>query len=112
MFSDIHVFPYSEREGTRASTMPNQVPKPLRDARAKILIQKANELKVSYASGFVGKCEEVLFEHKSGELSGYTPHYLRVLVQEEPLSPASLYGEIKTVEITHRKGDLLYGRIK
>lgn len=36
-FSSLHVFPYSERPGTPAASMPNPVPLPLRQTRAKTL---------------------------------------------------------------------------
>lgn len=37
-FARMHVFPYSEREGTAAATMPDPVPRHIREERARELI--------------------------------------------------------------------------
>lgn len=110
-FSGIHVFPYSERQGTVAAQMPNQVPKHIRAERAKILIGKAAEFKANYARQFIGTTQSVLFEHKQDAPSGYTPHYIRV-VTPSVSDPSSLSGKIADVEIINLEGEILYGRIK
>ncbi len=37
-FARMHVFPYSEREGTKAALMPDSVPRQIREERARELI--------------------------------------------------------------------------
>lgn len=110
-FSGIHVFPYSERQGTVAAKMEGQVPKHIRAMRAKILIEKAAELKEEYAKKFIGTVQEVLFEHKGELASGFTPHYLRVNVPEIS-DPSSLFGKIAPVLISGMEGENLYGKIQ
>ena len=110
-FSGIHVFPYSERQGTVAAKMENQVPKRIRDFRAKLLIEKASCLKEEYMKKFIGTAQDVLFEHKGEIASGFTPHYLRVVIPDVH-SPSSLLGKITAAEIYDMEGETLYARIK
>lgn len=110
-FSSIHVFPYSERQGTAAAKMKNQVPKHIRDERARVLINKSALFKEEYAKQFIGTVQDVLFEHKEHETSGFTPHYVRVIVPSNS-DPSPLFGTISSVEIYGMEGDTLYGKIK
>jgi len=73
-FSDMHVFPYSERKGTKAADMP-QIAKPLRRERAKMLQAIASTSKAEFLQRQIGKTHEVYIE-ESG--SGYTTHYIKV----------------------------------
>ncbi len=109
--SGIHVFPYSIRQGTVAAKMTGHLPKNIREFRAKVLIEKASELRHAYAKQFVGTVQPVLFEHKNDDASGFTPHYLRVTVPECDTT-SSLHGKIFPVEIYDCKGEILYGKCK
>ncbi len=108
--SGIHVFPYSIREGTRAAKMEGHLPRSLRESRAKILIAKAEELRHQYVQSFIGTEQNVLFEHKEGELSGFTPHFVRVII--DSVTEESLQGKILPIKILDCKGDMLYGKPK
>lgn len=79
-FSRIHVFPYSEREGTPAAKMEGKIPMHIRRQRANELIELGQALEQEYAAPFVGTVQEVLFEQytKDGLAEGYTDRYLRV----------------------------------
>jgi threonylcarbamoyladenosine tRNA methylthiotransferase MtaB len=80
-FSKIHVFPYSARPGTRAAAWPDDVPGPVKEARARELIQLSDRLGLAFAQTFVGETVEVLVENRqksSGMLVGLTGNYLRV----------------------------------
>ncbi|MBN2139720.1 MAG: MiaB/RimO family radical SAM methylthiotransferase [Desulfovibrionaceae bacterium] len=62
-----HVFPFSPRPGTRAQTMPDQVPDPVRRARAKRLRDLAGTRKRAFAEALAGLPEiEVLVQDESG----------------------------------------------
>ena len=77
----IHVFPYSRREGTKAAEMPGQLSRAVKAERAARLGALAAELSWEYASRFVGTEQEVLFEERDKEcLAGHTGTYLRVTV--------------------------------
>ncbi|MDO5377249.1 MAG: tRNA (N(6)-L-threonylcarbamoyladenosine(37)-C(2))-methylthiotransferase MtaB [Clostridia bacterium] len=79
-FARMHVFPYSEREGTKAAQMEGSVPKALREERARRLIALGRELERAALEARIGKTEEVLFEEtdEAGRSAGYTGSYLRV----------------------------------
>ncbi|WP_321395292.1 tRNA (N(6)-L-threonylcarbamoyladenosine(37)-C(2))-methylthiotransferase MtaB [Emcibacter sp.] len=73
----LHVFPYSEREGTPAAKMP-QMPKAVRKERADRLRAKGQESMDRFMSGQVGGLVEILVEKtlKQGEsVIGHTAHF-------------------------------------
>ncbi|MCH5160221.1 MAG: tRNA (N(6)-L-threonylcarbamoyladenosine(37)-C(2))-methylthiotransferase MtaB [Clostridiales bacterium] len=77
-FADIHVFPYSPREGTAAYSWQD-VDVTTKQARAAVLGELKQKLKKDFALSSVGKVEEVLCERKrNGYYEGYTKNYLRV----------------------------------
>ncbi len=89
-FSRLHVFPYSERKGTKASLM-EQVDVSLRVQRAKILIEDGKKLMKNFADSLVGNTLKVLFEQgKNGIYEGYSENYVRVKVK----SNIDISGEI------------------
>lgn len=76
-FARMHVFPYSARQGTPAASMPGQVPKKVREERARRLIAVGRECALTYHRQMVGQVREVLFEeHRDGESAGYTREYV------------------------------------
>ena len=82
--SDIHVFPYSERRGTRAAEFDGRVDVPEREERARRLIAIAAQLRDEFVSRYIGKEVEVLWEQKTrdGLHSGFTKNYIKVLSKE------------------------------
>lgn len=82
-FSKIHTFPYSERTGTVAAKMPNQVPVNIRKERAKRLIALSDKLELIYNQDQIGKTFPVLIEEVKYDTSiGHTSTYLKVLVNK------------------------------
>ena len=78
-FAKIHVFPYSDRNGTVASRMPNHVPRNIVKERARKLIELSDILEKKYFKKFIGKEEEVLVEEfKNGYYHGFTENYIPV----------------------------------
>ena len=78
-FAKIHVFPYSDRNGTVASRMPNHVPRNIVKERARKLIELSDTLEKKYFKKFIGKEEEVLVEEfKNGYYHGFTENYIPV----------------------------------
>jgi len=79
-FAKIHVFPYSEREGTVAAAMP-QMDMSVRKARAAELIKISDELSSEFAAGMTGRTAEVLVETAAdGIPEGYTANYVRTKI--------------------------------
>ncbi len=82
-FSKIHVFPYSIRKGTKAATMPNQVPGNIKKDRARRLIEIDKDLQLQYNSKFIGKELSVLIEeNKDGISIGHTENFLKVIIND------------------------------
>jgi threonylcarbamoyladenosine tRNA methylthiotransferase MtaB len=74
LFSNLHVFPYSERPGTPAATMSGTVPHALRQARARELQAIGQHNRAIFAESFIGRTVVVCVE-KDG--NGWTDEYLR-----------------------------------
>jgi threonylcarbamoyladenosine tRNA methylthiotransferase MtaB len=83
-FAKLHVFPYSEREGTRAAKMPDSVPVEARKQRADELRRIGEQLSSAFKNRFLDRGLEVLFEEqKRGFWYGLTSNYIRVKYQSE-----------------------------
>ena len=84
-FMQVHIFPYSRREGTIAAKM-KQVPGDIKKARCKQAEELAKELKVQYLKTLIGKELEVLIEEEiDGAYEGYSREYVRVRVDKAEL---------------------------
>ena len=82
-FSKIHVFPYSKREGTKAATMPLQIPNNIKKERARRLIAIDEDLQLEFNKRFVGQVVKVLIEeNKDGMAIGHTENFLKVIIKE------------------------------
>ena len=105
-FSRMHVFPYSERAGTKAAEMEGSVPRHIREERARELIALGHEMEKAALEARVDKMEDVLIEELDGDGNGvgYTGGYLRVHV------PGGKPGTIARVRITGVKGAELIGK--
>ena len=76
----MHIFPYSKREGTVASKLP-QINGTIIKGRAKILLELAKKTRQDFIQSQIGKTEEVLIEEvKSGFLTGFTKNYLKTYI--------------------------------
>ena len=105
-FAQMHIFPYSIRPGTPAADM-KQVPKAVKEERAKRGAAVAAEMRQAYLEACVGKIYPVLFEQpKGGKYFGHAPNYMEVLVEGE-----DLHNTVKNVRITAVEGEALLGEI-
>lgn len=83
-FSKLHVFPYSKRDGTKASLMDNQVDEKIKKERAHILLELTKKLEYDYYNKFEGRTLKVLFEtNKNEKYQGHTENYLEVEVDSD-----------------------------
>ncbi|KAA6184682.1 tRNA (N(6)-L-threonylcarbamoyladenosine(37)-C(2))-methylthiotransferase MtaB [Thiohalocapsa marina] len=88
-FGHLHIFAYSPRAGTRAATMPDQVPAEVRRERSRALHALGLELKRALLTRHLGQCPPVLIEGSNrdadGEFAaGFTPNYLPVRLRGAP----------------------------
>ena len=81
--SQLHVFPYSEREGTFALKIPHVVPVPERKERVQRYIDLSERKHRLFYESQLGKTRTVLFEHqkKGNRMFGWTDNYVRVETQ-------------------------------
>lgn len=94
-FARMHVFPYSEREGTAAATMPDPVPRHIREERARELIALGADMAEDYRRAQLGTVRRVLFEQCAEGVSvGYTPEYMRCE------APGAVCGQTLPVRMT------------
>ncbi len=91
-FTKVHVFPYSVRKGTKAASLPDQVPEAEKKRRAELAIDVASRIALEESKRFVGTVQEVLVEEEAdGLYVGYTANYLRMGVRSEvPIAPGSI----------------------
>ncbi len=75
-FTNLHIFPFSPKNGTPASKMP-QVEEKIKVIRANQLRELGKNLKLKYLESKVGKTSEILFE--SYRLS-YSDDFFKVLI--------------------------------
>lgn len=107
--AQIHIFPYSKREGTVAAKMPNQVAPEIKEKRAKILSETEQKLRHRFMERFIGKEVDVLFEkHHEGHLMGYTSNYIKVEAENDN---ACYENTLQHVRITKRVENHLIGEM-
>jgi len=81
-FSNMHIFPFSPRPGTRAADMPEQVEKNVRRERTQIAASAAAKMAQDFKQRQIGKTLKVLFERKrDGFWLGHSENYLEVAVK-------------------------------
>ena len=113
-FAKVHVFPYSEREGTRAAAFPDQVPQAVRAKRSAHLTQIANEIRKRRLSAFAGQTVFVLVENEKQQnaqrfLQGHTPDGTLVKIFSEN-AEKGLQNSVICVTIEGYEDDCLLGR--
>ena len=104
-FYKMHIFKYSQRKGTKAAVMPNQVDGKIKEERSKKLIELSNENEYNYNKKYIGKQVEVLFEEREGEyLKGHTTNYI---VVKHKTDKDDLVNKIAKVTVSEAKQDCL-----
>ena len=75
-FTELHVFPYSKREGTVAAKMSNQIDGNIKKDRVRKLLSVSDVLKRKYYESLIGTNEELLTEkYEDGYLIGHLSNY-------------------------------------
>jgi len=112
-FAGGHVFTYSERTGTAAAKMSDQVYHPIRKMRNARMRTVLAESAQEYRLQFVNKTLSVLWESaievepQGWQLKGLTDNYLRISTQ----SQNNFQNQITPVRLTMLNDDGLYGEI-
>lgn len=84
--SRLHVFPYSERQGTKALEIPLAVPTEEKHRRVTELLAISDRKLHAFQSRFLGTSRPVLFEDNKvrGQMSGFTDNYIKVRQTYDP----------------------------
>ncbi len=87
-----HVFPYSSRSQTPASTMAGQVPHEEKLHRCKIARQLGERKKRRFYEAQLGKREEILVETTGERIRGFTRNYIPVTLPAPalPVAPGTI----------------------
>ncbi len=101
--SFLHIFTYSDREGTKAAAMENKVTPREKERRSKILHRLADEKKVRFQERCLGQEYRVLFEayNKKGRMYGFTGNYIRV----EAIADEKAVNRMAVVELVETAPD-------
>jgi len=108
----LHVFPYSDRPGTKAEKMKDKVPEQEKKRRIKVLIGIGKAKEKEFAEKNSGKKLTVLVEDnpKAGYFSGYTENYIRVNIKETDSSKKLVNGLVPVI-ITEVRDGKVYAEI-
>ncbi len=106
-FYKMHVFKYSQRKGTRAAVMPNQIDGKIKEERSHKLIKLSNKNEKEYLSTYIGKEVDVLLEQEEdGYIKGHTSNYMVVCTKGSSIS-----NQIVKVKVLEEKNLELIGKI-
>jgi threonylcarbamoyladenosine tRNA methylthiotransferase MtaB len=105
-FSQMHIFPYSQRPGTPAADMPNQIEKSVKHQRAVAASKVAAAMEQDFLHSFVGKTLDVIFERDNdGKMRGHAGNYCEVQVEG-----GGARGHREKIEILSVEGCILLGK--
>ena len=108
--TQLHVFPYSERPGTSALSIPYVVSDKDKKLRSKRLLELSDKKTLDFYSRHIGQEAEVLFEKapRGKAMHGFTRNYIRVELPPQEADP-TLDNQLVSVrlgELTHDRESL------
>ena len=108
--TQLHVFPYSERPGTSALSIPYVVTEKDKKLRSKRLLDLSDEKTIAFYQQHVGQEAEVLFEKatRGRAMHGFTRNYIRVELSLKDADPSldNQLVKVKLGELTADKQSL------
>jgi len=107
-FFEMHIFPYSRREGTKAATMPGQLTEAQKKERSQRLFALEHAQSDLFRRSFLGQKVEVLFEEEKqidgvNYYIGHTREYIKAAI----CSGENLSNEVRIVTACELKEDML-----
>ncbi len=114
-FCKVHGFPYSQRPLTKAASMENQVPAPVKKARNQRLVEAGEQASQAFFRRNRGTVRKALLEEyredgaESGHLTGFTDNYIRVYVPAKPKEGERLANSFQNVRLTEPFRDGVMG---
>lgn len=91
-FSDMHIFKYSKRRGTKAADMPNQIDPQLQSVRSEKLIALGKRMKDDFLEACKDQEQIVLIEEETEidgtkYMTGHSKNYIRCAFEMDELVP-------------------------
>ena len=109
--TQLHVFPYSERPGTSALSIPYVVPEKEKKLRVKRLLELSDQKTNAFYERHIGQEAEVLFEKatRGRAMHGFTKNYIRVELAAKDANPDfdNQLIKVKLGELTRDKESLM-----
>ncbi|MBP5377362.1 MAG: tRNA (N(6)-L-threonylcarbamoyladenosine(37)-C(2))-methylthiotransferase MtaB [Bacteroidaceae bacterium] len=105
--SQLHVFSYSERPGTKALQIPHKVSQQEKHERSQRLLDLSKEKLERFYTSQIGRVRPVLFEHapKTKPMHGFTDNYIRVETKNRPELNNSIV-DVRLGEMTENRDAL------
>ena len=108
--TQLHVFPYSERPGTSALSIPYVVSNKEKKLRSKRLLELSDRKTLGFYSRHIGQEAEVLFEKapRGKAMHGFTRNYIRVELPPQEADPQldNQLVKVRLGELTHDQQSL------
>ena len=91
-FSDMHIFKYSKRRGTKAADMPNQIDPQIQSVRSEKLIALGERMKDDFLEACIDQEQIVLIEEETEiggtkYMTGHSKNYIRCAFEMDGLVP-------------------------
>ena len=103
--TQLHVFPYSERPGTSALSIPYIVSEQDKKLRSKRLLDLSDEKTIAFYEKHIGEEADVLFEKapRGKAMHGFTKNYIRVELSAKDADPLldNQIVKVRLGELTH-----------
>jgi threonylcarbamoyladenosine tRNA methylthiotransferase MtaB len=113
-FGKVHVFKYSKREMTKASTMENQISSAIKTDRSNSLTDLAEKASLEFLEKNIGSTTKVLIEEinlQEKQIIGYSDNYIRVYIDSNDNDLSKSINEFKRVYLIEKYRDGLKGKI-
>ena len=109
-FYKMHIFKFSQRRGTKAEKMPNQVDGKVKEERSKKLIELSDKNEIEQNKKYLNKTLKVLIEElEKGYYKGHTTNYIMVKIKE---NKENLQNKIVNAKIIDNDGIELIGKLE
>ena len=114
-FSDLHVFPYSDREKTTAAMLDGKIDSQIKKQRVKIVEELNNRKYAEFRKNMLGSKQKIYIEEITKDIAyGYTENYIKVFIKLKKENENNLdvkVSDMADVIITGFDGTLLEGNI-
>lgn len=108
-FSYLHIFPYSQRPGTKAATFVKQIAGPIKKERVAILRSVGMVKKQDFIRKNIGRTLDIIVEERGCDgLIGTTGNYIKVILEDSSDAEA---GMLVNAHILGHKDDIATGSL-